>query len=258
MLDRLNSLWVGGALGAIERLSVVSALSVGHPFTIYSYAPEKLGAVPSGAEIRDAREVAPYESLASLLQGAVASDFFRYALLAKGLGLWVDLDLVFLKPIDFADDYVFGWENKKSINGAVLRLPRGSDMLRDLCNIPRLNWRPPFYGPRKSALFYWERLTKGDIRPEDYRWGTFGPSILTHLARKYAVAGRAKAPSVFYPVMHYQVDLLLRPPEMVESLLTAETRTVHLWQSVLRRKTSVAPPGSYLESALRRHGISAG
>jgi hypothetical protein len=102
MLDRLNSLWVGGALGAIERLSVVSALSVGHPFTIYSYAPEKLGAVPSGAEIRDAREVAPYESLASLLQGAVASDFFRYALLAKGLGLWVDLDLVFLKPIDFA------------------------------------------------------------------------------------------------------------------------------------------------------------
>ena len=34
MLERLNSLWVGGALGAIERLSVVSALSVGHPFTI--------------------------------------------------------------------------------------------------------------------------------------------------------------------------------------------------------------------------------
>ena len=87
-------------------------------------------------------------------------------------------------------------------------------------------------------MFYWERLTKGDIRPKDYRWGTFGPSTLTHLARKYAVAGRAKAPSVFYPVMHYQVDLFLRPPELVESLLTAETRTVHLWQSVLRRKTS--------------------
>jgi hypothetical protein len=260
MLERLNSLWIGGELGPIERLSVVSALSVGHPFTIYSYSPEKLGGAPSGAEVRDAREVAPYETLADHIEvgrGALASVFFRYALLAKGLGLWVDLDLVFLRPIDFEDDYVFGWENKKSINGAVLRLPRDSDMLRELCSIPQLNWRPPFYGPRKAALYYWERLRKRDIRPEDYRWGTFGPSILTYLATKYGVADKAKARSVFYPAMHFQAELFLGPPEAVESLLTAETRTVHLWQSVLRRKTRVAPPGSYLESALRRHGISA-
>src|SRR5271166_6167474 len=239
MLERLNSLWTGGELGPIERLSVISALSVGHPLTIYSYAPEKLGAVPSGAEIRDAGEVSPYESLAHYLEGgwgALASDFFRYALLAKGLGTWVDLDLLFLKPIDFEDEYVFGWENKKSINGAVLRLPRDSDMLRELCSIPQLNWRPPFYGLRKMPLFYWRRLTQGDIRPENYNWGTFGPLILTHLARKYGVAGRAKARSVFYPVMHFQVELFLGPSELVESLLTAETRTVHLWQSVLRRK----------------------
>ena len=145
--------------------------------------------------MRDAREVAPYETLADHIEvgrGALASDFFRYALLAKGLGLWVDLDLVFLRPIDFEDDYVFGWENKKSINGAVLRLPRDSDMLRELCSIPQLNWRPPFYGPRKAALYYWERLRKRDIRPEDYRWGTFGPSILTYLATKYGVAGQGQ------------------------------------------------------------------
>jgi hypothetical protein len=261
MLERLNSLWIGRELGHIERLTVVSALSVGHPFTIYSYAPEKLSGAPSGAEVRDAREVAPYETLADHIEvgrGALASDFFRYALLAKGLGYWVDLDLVFLKAIDFDDEYVFGWENKNSINGAVLRLPRDSDMLRELCRIPQINWRPPFYGPRKAALYYWDRLTKRDVRPQDYRWGTFGPSILTYLARKYGVAGRAKARSVFYPAMHFQVELFLRAPELIESLLTADTRTVHLWQSVLRRKTSVVPPGSYLESALRRHGISAG
>jgi hypothetical protein len=260
MLERLNSLWIGAELGQIERLTVVSSLSVGHAFTIYSYAPEKLGAVPQGAEVRDAREVAPYESLTLLLErgeGALASDFFRYALLAKGLGIWVDLDLVFLKPIDFEDEYVFGWENKKSINGAVLRLPKDSDMLHELCGIPQLNWRPPFYGPRKMAWFYWRRLTKGDMRPQDYRWGAFGPSILTHLAKKYGIAHRAKPCSVFYPVRHFDVELLLGPPELVESLLTAETRTVHLWQSVLRRKSKVPPPGSYLDLALRRHGISA-
>jgi hypothetical protein len=261
MLERLNSLWIGVDLGHVERLSVASALSVGHPFTIYSYAPEKLSGVPEGAEVRDAREVTPYESLAHHLErgeGALASDFFRYALLAKGLGVWVDLDLVFLKPIDFAEECVFGWENEKSINGAVLRLPKDSDMLRELCRIPQLNWRPPFYGPRKTARFYWQRLTKGPMRPEDYRWGTFGPSILTHLAKKYGIANLAKRRSVFYPVMHFEVELFLGPPESVERLLTAETRTVHLWQTVMRRKNRVPPPGSYLDLALRRHGIAAG
>ena len=261
MLERLNSLWVGGELGHIERLTIVSALSVGHPFTIYSYAPQKLSGVPRGVEVRDAREVAPYEWLAHYLEGghwALASDFFRYALLAMGLGYWVDLDLVFLRALDFEDEYVFGWENEKSINGAVLRLPRNSDMVRDLCSIPQLNWRPPFYGPRKTALFYWQRLTKGDIRPENHRWGIFGPSILTHLAEKYGVAKRAKPRSVFYPVMHFEVELLLGPPHLVESLLTTETRTVHLWRSVLHRKTTVPPDGSYLDLALRHHEISAG
>ena len=259
MLERLNSLWVGGELGYLERLSVVSALSAGHPFTIYSYAPENLNAVPTGAEVRDAREVAPYETLAHYLEGgwgALASDFFRYALLAKGLGYWVDLDLVFLKPIDFQDEYVFGWENKKSINGAVLRLPKDCAMLGELRSIPQLNWRPPFFGLRKTAVFYWERLTKGDIRPENYRWGIFGPAILTYLAKKYAVSNRAKECSVFYPVKHYQVELLLGPTELVERLLTAETRTIHLWQSVLRRTSKGPPPaGSYLEQACRLYGI---
>ena len=41
MLDRLNSLWIGERLGYVERLTMVSALSVGHPFTLYSYTPER-------------------------------------------------------------------------------------------------------------------------------------------------------------------------------------------------------------------------
>jgi hypothetical protein len=190
--------------------------------------------------------------------GELASDFFRYALLAKGLGYWVDLDLYFLKPIDFDDDYVFGWENRKSINGAVLRLPRDSHMLRELCSIPDIDWRPPFYGLRKTALFYWERLRKGHIGAENYRWGTFGPAILTYLAKKYDLSGRAKEPSVFYPVRHCDVELLCGPPEKVQTLVSHQTRTVHLWRSVLRRIAITSPPpGSYLEQACRQHGLNA-
>jgi len=42
MLPRLNSLWIGEQLGYLEKLTLASALSVGHLFTIYSYTAEKL------------------------------------------------------------------------------------------------------------------------------------------------------------------------------------------------------------------------
>jgi hypothetical protein len=261
MLDRLHSLWVGEQLGYVERLTMVSARSVGHPFTLYSYVPEKLRGVPNGVEVRDAKEVVPYKALARYFDGGWATlgtDFFRYAMQAKGLGYWVDLDLHFIRPIDFHDQYVFGWEHETSINGTVLRLPRDSDMVRELNGISHINWRPPFYGPRKTAVFYWRRIIEGNIRPENYRWGTFGPMILTYLAKKYRVSNQAKHRSVFYPVRHRDAKLLLGPPEPVESQLTNETRAIHLWNSVLSRLAKGSPPpGSYIEAACRRHGLDA-
>ena len=258
LLDRLNSLWIGDKLGPIERLTMISALAVGHPFRVYSYEPEKLCDIPDGVEVRDANEVVGYSALARYFGGghrALGTDFFRYAMQAKGLGYWVDLDLYFLRPLDFRDDYVFGWEHENSINGAVLRLPPASAMVRELCAIPHLNWRPPFYGMRRTARFYWRRLTEGDLRPENYRWGTFGPAVLTYLAKKHRVANRAQKRPVFYPILHCEAKMANGPPEQVERLLTQETRTVHLWSSVLSREAA-APPGSWLDVICRRHGLT--
>src|SRR5262249_53699055 len=107
------------------------------------------------------------------------------------------------------------------------------------------------------AIFYWRRLTEGDIRPENYRWGTFGPMFLTYLAKKYGVARQAKKRSVFYPVTHHNWRLLCGPSKLVEAELTPETRTVHLWRSVLIRTMGPSPPrGSYLEALCRAHGLA--
>ena len=259
MLDPLNSLWIGDKLGHVERLTMISALKVGHPFRLYSYEPERLRGVPGGVEVRDANEVVERPALARYFDGghaALGTDFFRYAMQAKGLGYWVDLDLYFLRPLDFRDDYVFGWEHETSINGAVLRLPPASGMVRELCQIPHLNWRPPFYGLRKTAQFYWRRLTEGDLRPENYRWGAFGPAVLTYLAKKHRVANRAQERSVFYPIRHSDAKMVCGPPEWVERRLSRETRTVHLWSSVLSREARQAPPGSWLDVVCRRHGLT--
>ena len=187
---------------------------------------------------------------------ALGSDFFRYALQAKGFGYWVDLDFFFLRPLDFRSDYVFGWERETSINGAILRLPPDSALVRELCEIPQANWRPLFYGPRKTVQFYLRRLSQGDIRPENYRWGTFGPAVLTYLAKKHRVASRAQKRPVFYPILHSDAAMVCGPPEWVERQLTRETRAVHLWSSVLSREARIAPPGSWLEVVCRRHGLT--
>ena len=136
---------------------------------------------------------------------------------AKGLGTWVDLDLYFIRPIDFDDEYVFGWEHRTSINGAVLRLPANSDMVRELCEIPQVNWRPPFYGPRKTAIFYWRRLTEGDIRPENYRWGTFGPMLLDVSGEEVRCCETGTEALRLLPGHSSQLEIALRPAGIRQS-----------------------------------------
>ena len=262
MLPRLNSLWIGEQLGYLEKLTLASALSVGHSFALYSYAAEKLRGVPTGVEVRDANEVAPYQTLAHYFDGgsaALGTDFFRYAMQAKGLGAWVDLDLYFIRPIDFEDEYVFGWEHRTSINGAVLRLPANSDMVRELCDIP--------HGELAAAFLWAEK--DGDVLLEeaDRRRHSAGELPVGHIRTdvpdlsgeeiRCCEAEQRSAPSfIRSPITNWK--LLCGPPEFVKAELTKETRTVHLWRSILIRKTGAAPPpGSYLEALCHAHALTA-
>jgi hypothetical protein len=258
--ERLNSLWVGERLGYVERLCLASALAVGHPFTLYSYTPSTVLNVPGGVELRDAREVMPEEKLIRYRDsGAVAlgANFFRYYLLAKGLGFWVDMDLLFLKPLDFDDAYVFGWQDERLINNAVLRAPAKSDFVRDLCTLPKTNWRPAWFGPKRTLLYYWSRLMNGDVRVEDLPWGTFGPGLVTYAAKKHGLAGRAQKSVVFYPVKYTDAHALFGAADVIERMITPETRAVHLWNARLTGLKSKPPPrGSYLEAVCAQYDIN--
>jgi hypothetical protein len=260
MIGRLNSLWVGDRLGYIERLCLISALSVGHPFTLYSYTPKTVRGVPDGVDLRDAREIMSEDKFVRQSgAGAIAirSDFFRYALLAQDRGYWVDMDFYFLKPLEFEVPYVFGWERDGSINNAVLRIPPRSDMVRDLCDLPNTNWRPPFFGPRRSALYYWARLTKGDVRVEDLPWGVTGPELVTYVARKHGVAQLAQKKSIFYPVPYEDAKVLFDAASIVEGMIKPETHAVHMWHSRLGDLVKKPPVrNSFLDVICRRFEIS--
>lgn len=258
-LLRLNSLWVGPRLGYLERLCLASAEAVGNPITLWTYDPETLEGVPSGTDVRDAAEVMPRERLLRYRENgsvALGANLWRIALLAKGLGCWVDMDFIFLKPFDFSTEYVFGWEHENWINNAVLHAPSDSAMVADLLSIPQPNRRPPWWGPRKSLNFYWQRLRQGRIELPDYPWGTFSAGLVTHVVKRNGLQHEAQKPEVFYPVRWKDARALFEHESVVQAMITEDTRAIHMWHSRLEDLISQPPPaGSYMDMACRKFGV---
>jgi hypothetical protein len=106
-------------------------------------------------------------------------------------------------------------------------------------------------------MFYWRRLTRGDIKPENLPWGSFGPAIITYFAKKHGAAALAQSQPVFYPVSYDDSDALFSARERVEEMIKPETRVVHMWHSKLKGHVGRIPRGSYLDVICRKHGIEA-
>ena len=111
MTDPIQSLWIGGELSPMEQLSIASFLAHGHEYHLYSYG--EVGRLPKGAVLKNAEEILPKTAIFQYRQHpsyAGFSNFFRYRLLLRKGGWWVDTDVVCLKPFAFDAPYVFAAE----------------------------------------------------------------------------------------------------------------------------------------------------
>jgi hypothetical protein len=71
--------------------------------------------------------------------------------------------------------------------------------------------------------------------------------MITYLARKHGLAGRAQPIPVFYPVPYDRAEMLFGPAEEVERLVTPDSRAIHMWNSRLHKLAErPPPPGSYV------------
>lgn len=256
----LNSLWVGDDLTYVERLSLQSALAQGHHFKLHSYSPEKLRNVPTGVEVCDASEVMPRDKLISYAECengvALGANLWRYHMLGQGLGAWCDLDLVFLKPLDFSRPYVLGWEYEGWINNAVLFAPKDSQFVEDLFALTKPNVRPPWFGPRRSLQFYLKRWRLGYLGLEDLPWGTYAAGLVTHIVKTRGLEPFVDAPDVYYPVRWGEARMVYGDADVVNAKITPQTRTVHLWHSRLGELISSPPaPGSWMAQECKRFDV---
>lgn len=186
----------------------------------------------------------PWGRVAEILEAgayACASDLFRYAMLARGLGIWVDTDCYCIRPIADAPS-IYGKESS-GLNTAVLKLAPDSPLLAELLSIDH-GFVPPWLPWWRRA----DRRLRGWLgRPkklQNMKWGTAGPRAMQYYARKHDVENMASARAVFYPVDWSDVRALWDPALRLQDLIQPQTLVVHLYNEMHRKLHLGSPPPS--------------
>ncbi len=252
-----------GPLSWLERLSVASILDHGHTLTIYSYHPEELAKSGIHTDIRDAREVIPEDDPSYRYIPArrftLFTNVFRLAAQMKSLGIWVDLDCLFLKELELKNEYLFGWLSDIKLNGAILKLPPDSEMTLDYHKgISAMPLRTPWSTLRRRLQRDFE-IVIGQKEPSLKTRTNIGPRALTYYARRHNKISLAQEKSVFYPRRSGEAaHLTTADDSFAQASVTENTIIMHAWQGRLNRENCLAEipvESSYLGHFCKKYDI---
>lgn len=238
---RFGTFWYGGRLDALEQACAQSFIKHGYSLTLFSYQP--IENAPDGVELRNAADLVPERLTREfLLNGKPSltpfSNLFRYVMI-RDLGLvWVDLDVLMIKPLpdELPNDLVVR-EEQGGLNNAVLYIQSNETM---------------------DTLIDRAMAVAG----RNLVWGQTGPILLTQVANELPLKIETTSHAVFYPIEHYDLfKIFLRQyaDECREKCQNAST--IHLFNNILSKMgywKSLAPPvGSFFHEKLQEsEGLS--
>jgi hypothetical protein len=239
-----------GPLDNLRRLCLRSQVAAGHKVTIYSFDP--IAQLPDGVGNAEAEAILPHsfaERLRPIADGVWIdrtmlqfSDFFRMRLMARNAGLWLDADVLLLKPveIDAAKPY-FAWEGPRQLGNSVLYLPPNDPIIRAFeALMAQDELTPDWLSFRHRLTFLLHRL-RGTKRISEVRLAIFGPAALTALARRSGELQYALPKKSFYAV-HAEPKLFFDPRDF--SALTSDPEIVGFHISPKGRGNDQPLPGS--------------
>ena len=251
MLPEVVTFW-HGPLDALRLLCLRSQVAAGHKVTVYSFEP--LAGLPDGVGNAGAEAILPHAFSEKLRppnpDGSWRdwttlqfSDFFRMRLLARNQGLWLDADVLLLKPvrIDPAKP-TFAWERPRQLGNSALYLPPDHAIVtafEDLMNQDELT--PDWLALRHRLTFMMRKLRGGSQRLSDIRVAIYGPAALTALARRAGELHHALAKKSFYAV-HAEPKLFFEPADF--SALIGDPDIVGFHISPKGRGNAHPAPGS--------------
>jgi hypothetical protein len=259
MLPNVVTFW-HGPLDRLRQLCLRSQVAAGHNVTVYSFEP--LPGLPDGVGNAEAEAILPHSFSEKLRppnpDGSWRdwttlqfSDFFRMRLMARHEGLWLDADVLLLKPveIDFAQPF-FAWERPRQLGNSVLYLPPGDAIVaafEDLMSQDELT--PDWLALRHRLTFMLSKLRGGSNRLSDIRVAIYGPAALTALARREGRMHHALPKTSFYAV-HAEPKLFFEPADF--SALIADPEILGLHISPKGRGGERPVPGSLHAWAAQR------
>ena len=143
----LQTFWTGKPLSRMERAALQSYVNCGYTVTIYTYNPmaEFMVQVPPSPYIivRDARELLPESQLFQYAGRAGVgkrenayshlpfSDLFRFTMLHRNGGAWIDLDIFMTRPVPsrvLRHQYAFSSERTIQKGAYKMKMPEIVDM----------------------------------------------------------------------------------------------------------------------------------
>jgi hypothetical protein len=261
MLPDIVTFW-HGPLDKLRQTCLRSQVAAGHKVTVYSF--DTIPGLPEGIANAEAEAILPH-AFSEKLRPAQSdgswrdwttlqfSDFFRMRLMAEGTGLWLDADVLLLKPvgIDPAKP-LFAWERPHLIGNSVLYLPPADPIVIAFAKLMQQDeLTPDWLSLRHRITFALQRLRGGSNRLSDVRVAIYGPAALTALAHRFGSARSALPKKSFYAV-HSAPRLFFDPSDISKYLNDPEIIGLHI--SPKGRGRSAPVPGSLYAWAVERFG----
>lgn len=255
----LNTLWVGKSLPPLQRLCLTSALATGCRTRLFTYEPVE--GIPPGIEVVDGNEILGSEQMIRHRKSqstALFSDRFRYEVLGRGLGAWIDTDLLFLKAPQTTGECLLGWEDEELVGSAFIWLRPGHHLIDELRRHASDEYLIPGWLPawRRSYLTVRKAIGKPE-HVSDLDWGVIGPHLLTWLLQQNNMLSAVGPTSWFSPLPWNERHKIADGNFDWRSLIKPETVCVHLWNYGLtpELRSRLPEPGSLLQSVAKDCGF---
>ena len=261
MLPDVVTFW-HGPLDRLRQLCLRSQVAAGHKVTVYSFDP--LAGLPDGVGNAEAEAILPHAFSEKLRppqpDGSWRdwttlqfSDFFRMRLMAQKAGLWLDADVLLLKPveIDPAKPY-FASEQRRQLGNSVLYLPPDNPIVMAFeALMEQDELTPDWLALRHRLTFMLRQLRGKSNRLADIRVAIYGPAALTALARRSKQLQCALPKKSFYAV-HAEPKLFFEPSDF--SAMIADPEIIGFHISPKGRGNRRPKPGSLYAWAAARFG----
>lgn len=248
----LSTFWIGPRLPDFQNMCLRSWLAMGHPVQFFSYDP--VANVPEGVRVRDAEEVFPRAELddpARDVHVVIKSDIWRWAMFQKQEGIWVDSDVVLVRPIPQPRRLLLGREERGVPCIAVMWWPHDHPAVTHLLDVFHRNG----LGIWAYAKPRWKRFQNLVLgRPNsfhDYPWNHWGRHAVEFFLLRYGLKKEVLGYKSFYWPVVYD-DYLFQNNPFQHILDDPEVLGLHCF-----RKSDdwfhAAPEGSFMHWAKRQY-----